>query len=185
MHQEQLEGLAAFLAVAETASFTQAAQRLSVSTSAVSQAIRTLEQRLGVALFRRTTRSVSLTEAGTAYLRRVGPALREVESASDELSQLTARPAGLLRLTMPRAASLIVMRPVMRGFLEAYPDVRVELDMTNERVDVVGLGYDAGIRFSDEVEHDMIVVPVGPRMSVEVLAAPRYLERRGIPLHPN
>src|SRR5262245_48984144 len=184
MRQEQLEGMAAFLAVAETASFTQAATRLAVSTSAVSQAIRILEQRVGVALFRRTTRSVSLTEAGTAYLRRVGPALREVEDASNELAKLTGRPAGLLRMIMPRAASLIVMRPIFPGFLAAYPDVRVEVNMNNERVDIVGLGYDAGIQFSDLVDQDMIAIPVGPPMSVQVLASPRYLERRGMPAHP-
>lgn len=185
MHQDQLDGLAAFIAVAQTRGFSSAAVRLGVSPSAVSQSIRTLEQRLGLVLFNRTTRSVSLTEVGARYFERVLPAFNELASASDELGQEATHPIGLLRLNVPRAGYMILLQPILRRFLEAYPDVSVEVRIENVLVDIVGQGFDAGVRFGDLVEKDMIAVKVGPPMAAHIIASPDYLAAHGVPQHPH
>ncbi len=184
MRQDQLDGLVTFLCVAELNSFSAAAARLGVSPSAVSQSIRTLEQRLGVPLFNRTTRSVGLTEAGARYHERVAPAIRDLGAASEELGDTTARPSGLLRLNVPRAAHMIVLQPVLRRFLDAYPEISVELALDGALVDIVAGGFDAGIRFGDLVERDMVAVKVGPALSAHIVATPDYLVRRVVPQHP-
>jgi len=184
VRQDQLDGLVTFLCVAEHNSFSAAAMRLGVSPSAVSQAIRTLEQRLGAPLFNRTTRSVSLTEIGAAYLDRVGPAVRELASAADEFDGAANRPKGLLRLNVPRAGYMIVLQPVLRRFLDTYPEINLEIMIDNALADIAGRGFDAGIRFGDLVERDMVGVKVGPAMSAHIVAAPAYLEQRGIPREP-
>ncbi|MFT0858775.1 LysR family transcriptional regulator [Ancylobacter sp. G4_0304] len=185
MAHDPLDGLVTFLAVAEHQSFSSAAVRLGVSPSAVSQSIRNLEARLGVVLFNRTTRSVSLTEVGTLYLARVAPSLRELLSAAQEIGDADGVPAGLLRLNVPRAGFMIALEPVLRDFLEAYPGVDVEIAIDNRLVDIVAAGFDAGIRYGDLVEKDMVAVKIGPPIAAHVVAAPGYLARHGVPEHPS
>ncbi|PXW25361.1 LysR family transcriptional regulator [Paraburkholderia caballeronis] len=184
MQQDYLDGIATFIAVAEEKGFSAAAIKLGVSPSAVSQAIRNLERRTGLALFNRNTRGVSLTEAGETYFERIGPAVRELVLASEELGSAAERPAGVLRINVARAGQMIVMQPVLRRFLDRYPDIRIDLCIDNTLVDIVGRGFDAGIRFGDLVERDMVAVKVGPPIAAWILAAPDYLQRRGTPAHP-
>jgi len=184
MRQDQLDGLVTFATVAELSSFSAAAVRLGVSPSAVSQAIRTLELRLNATLFNRTTRSVSLTEAGGRYLQRVLPAIRELAEASEELSDDSGRPSGLLRLNVPRAAYMIVLQPILRRFLAACPEIDLEIAIESSLVDIFGLGFDAGIRFGDLVEPDMVGVKIGPPIEAYIVASPDYLARRGMPRVP-
>ncbi|GAA5233496.1 LysR family transcriptional regulator [Verticiella sediminum] len=184
MRQDHLDGLIAFTTVAEVNGFTAAAVKLGVSTSAISQAVRNLEERLGLVLFNRTTRSVSLTEIGERYLERVLPALEQLTAASEELGREAGHPAGQLRINVPRAGHLIVLQPILRRFMDAYPDINVEVRVENLLVDIVSQGYDAGIRFGKLVEKDMVAVRVGPPMSTHIIASPEYLERRGVPRHP-
>lgn len=184
VRQDQLDGLVAFLTVAEHQSFSAAAARLGVSPSAVSQQIRHLEQRLGIVLFNRTTRSVGLTEAGRRYLEKIAPSLRELVAASDEIGDPDAEPSGLLRLNVPRAGYMIVLQPVLRAFLDAHPRISVELSLDNRLVDIVASGFDAGIRFGDLVEKDMVAVKIGPPVRAFVVAAPGYLAAHGTPVHP-
>lgn len=184
MRQDQLDGLATFVAVAESRGFSAAAVRLGVSPSAVSQAVRLLEKRVGVPLFNRTTRSVNLTEAGARFLERIGPAVQELAAASEELSDSAERPSGLLRLTVSRGAYLWVLQPVLGAFLRAYPQIDLEVSIDNTLVDIVGRGFDAGIRFGGMVERDMVGLRVGPPMANCIVAAPRYLAEHGTPVHP-
>ncbi|HTH98272.1 MAG TPA: LysR family transcriptional regulator [Stellaceae bacterium] len=184
MRQDQLDGLVAFTCVAELQSFSAAAVRLGVSPSAVSQTIRGLEMRLGVPLFNRTTRSVSLTEAGLRYLERVAPAIQELSAAAEELGDDAARPSGLLRLNVPRAAYMIVLQPILRAFLTTYREIDLEISIDNQLVDIVGRGFDAGIRFGDLVERDMVGVKIGPSITAHVVASPDYIARHGMPKSP-
>lgn len=184
MRQDQLDGLVVFLAVAQTNGFSSAGVQLGISPSAVSQSIRQLERRLGFTLFHRTTRSVSLTDVGARYLERVAPAVHQLTQAAADLDDENSPPSGTLKINLPRSASLIVLQPILPGFLARYPDVRVELTLDNALVDIVAPGYDAGIRFGNLVEMDMVGIPVGPRLSAHVLASPAYLARRGEVSHP-
>jgi DNA-binding transcriptional LysR family regulator len=185
MPKTSTDSLTAFVAVAELSSFTGAAARLQVSPSAVSQGIRTLEQRLGVALLNRSTRSVSLTEAGARYLDRIAGPLRELHAAAEDLGGEADRPAGVLRLSVARAAYMTVMRPVIAPFLKAYPDIQLEMVIDNTAVDIIARGFDAGMRFGDLVDEDMVAVPVGPPLSAHLIASPDYVARRGAPTHPS
>jgi DNA-binding transcriptional LysR family regulator len=184
INQEHLDGLVTFVCVAELRGFSAAAVRLGMSPSAVSQTIQKLETRLGTPLFARTTRSVSLTDAGERYLARVSPAVDELSSAAEEVSVVGARPAGPLRLNVSRAAYLFALRPILPAFLAAYPEVELEVSIDSALVDIVRLGFDAGMRYSDMVERDMVSVRVGPSLASYVVAAPAYLERRGVPKRP-
>lgn len=184
LRQDQFDGLVAFVSVAQQGGFSAAAVRLGVSASAVSQAIRTLEDRLGVPLFNRTTRSVSLTEIGQRYYDRVLPYVRELAEANEELGDETERVGGLLRLNVPRAGYLIVIQPILRRFLDTYPDVSIELVLENALVDIVGIGFDAGIRFGDLIEKDMIAVRIGPPIEAFMIVSPDYIARRGMPKVP-
>jgi DNA-binding transcriptional LysR family regulator len=184
MRQDQLDGLVTFVAVAQTQGFSAAAVRLGVSPSAVSQSIRQLEARLGAALFNRTTRSVSLTEAGVRFLVRVGPAVQELASASEELVDTSARPSGLLRLNVPRVGYAFVLQPILAKFLKAYPDINMEVAISSALVDIVEEGFDAGIRYGTLVERDMVGVGVGPQWETSIIASPAYLAQYGTPLHP-
>jgi DNA-binding transcriptional LysR family regulator len=185
MKLNQLDGLMAFWKVAQHGGFTAAAADLSVSPSALSQAIRQLEKRLGVRLLNRTTRSVSLTEAGQAYLARVGPALGQVIEAGDELNVLQGMPSGTLRLNAARVSIALVLRPLLEGFLRENPHVQLELTNDEGFVDIVEKGYDAGIRFGESVHRDMVAVPIGGPMTVAVVATPEYLRRVTAPRHPD
>ncbi len=156
-----LAGSLAFLKVAEHRGFAAAAAALEVSPFALSQAIRTLETRLGVRLLNRTTRSVSLTEAGAAYLSRVGPALRDVLDAGEQIHAQQGRPSGLLRINAARIAVAMVLQPMLPGFLRSHPDVQVELTIDEGYVDIVDKGFDARIRIGESVQKDMIALPLG------------------------
>jgi DNA-binding transcriptional LysR family regulator len=185
MKLNQLDGLIAFWKVAEHGGFTAAAADLAVSPSALSQAIRQLEKRLGVRLLNRTTRSVSLTEAGQAYLARVGPALGQVIEAGDELHVLQGKPSGTLRLNAARVSIALVLRPLLAGFLQENPHVQLELTNDEGFVDIVEKGFDAGIRFGESVHRDMVAVPIGGPMTVAVVASAEYLRRVPAPRHPD
>ncbi|WP_394792184.1 LysR family transcriptional regulator [Rhodoferax sp.] len=184
MKLNHLDGLIAFWKVAEHSGFTAAAADLAVSPSALSQAIRQLETRLGVRLLNRTTRSVSLTEAGQAYLARIGPALGQVIDAGDELNVLQGRPSGILRLNAARVSIALVLRPLLDGFLQAYPDVQLELTNDEGFVNIVERGFDAGIRFGESIDRDMVAIPIGGPVTVAVVASPEYLRRMPAPQHP-
>lgn len=185
MKLNQLDGLIAFWKVAEHGGFTAAAADLAVSPSALSQAIRHLETRLGVRLLNRTTRSVSLTEAGQTYFSRIGPALGQVVDAGDELNVLQGKPSGTLRLNAARASSALALRPYLEGFLRENPHVLLELTNDEGFVDIVEKGFDAGIRFGESVHRDMVAVPIGGPLTVAVVASPEYLRRVPAPRHPD
>ncbi|HSV53477.1 MAG TPA: LysR family transcriptional regulator [Burkholderiaceae bacterium] len=185
MKLNQLDGLMAFWKVSEHRSFTAAGADLEVSPSALSQAIRQLESRLGVRLLNRTTRSVSLTEAGEAYLARVGPALGQVLAAGEEMNLLQGRPAGTLRLNAARISVAMVLQPMLAGFLQENPHVRLELTNDEGFIDIVEKGFDAGIRMGESVQRDMIAVPLGGPVTVAVVASPEYLRRIPAPRHPD
>lgn len=184
MSRTPADSLSAFVAVAELSSFTGAAARLQVSPSAVSQSIRALEQRLGVALLNRSTRSVSLTEAGARYLERIAGPLKELHAAAEDLGGEADRPSGLLRLNVSRLAYMTAVRPVISRFLAEYPEIDVEMVIENAVVDIIARGFDAGMRFEDLIDRDMVAVPVGPPLSAQVIASPDYIARRGAPAHP-
>jgi len=185
MRLNQLDGLLAFWKVAEHRGFSAAAAALEVSPSALSQAIRSLETRLGVRLLNRTTRSVSLTEAGEAYLSRVGPALSDVQEAGEQLHALQGRPSGVLRINAARISIAMVLQPLLAGFLEAYPDVQVELSNDEGYVDIVERGFDAGVRLGESVQKDMVAVPLGGPVAVAVVGSPAYFKRHPAPRHPS
>lgn len=184
MRLNQLDGLLAFWKVAEHRGFTAAAAALEVSPSALSQAIRHLEARLGVRLLNRTTRSVSLTEAGEAYLSRVGPALGDVLEAGEQLHALQGRPSGVLRINAARISVAMVLQPLLAGFLQAHPDVQIEITNDEGYVDIVDKGFDAGVRLGESVQKDMIAVPLGGPVSVVIVGSPDYFKRHPVPKHP-
>ena len=177
--------LNAFLAVARARSFRGGARAAGLSASGLSEAVRRLEGGLGVRLLHRTTRSVVPTEAGARLLERLGPALAEVEAALDVVNGYRDRPAGLLRLNVPVSAARLVLPAIVPGFLAAYPDIRLDVIAEDGFVDVLAAGCDAGIRYDERLEADMIAVPIGPRIQrFATAAAPAYLDRRGRPAHP-
>jgi len=179
-----LQSVQVFLAVAQQRSFTRAAHTLGVTPSAVSQAVRQLEQQLGVALLARTTRSVSLTDAGRALLARAGPAVAEVVAALGRASVGAGQLAGQLRLSVPSVAVPLVVEPVLPRFLALHPGVTVEVTVDDKLIDVVGEGYDAGVRLGDSIQRDMVRVRLtGPHRFV-VVGAPGYLARAGRPAQP-
>lgn len=180
-----LVDLDAFLAVARARGFRDAARASGSSASTLSEAVRRLEARLGVRLFHRTTRSVTPTEAGTRLIERLGPALGEVEAALEVVNLFRDRPAGTLRLNVPVSAARLVLPSILPGFLAAYPDIQVEIVAEDGFVDLVASGCDAGIRYDERLEQDMIAAPIGPRLQrFATAAAPAYLDRHGRPSHP-
>ena len=180
-----LGDLNAFVAVARAGGFRDGARLSGSSASGLSEAVRRLEARLGVRLLHRTTRSVVPTEAGQRLLERLAPALSEVETALDAVNDFRDRPAGTLRLNVPVSASRLVLPAIVPPFLAAYPEIRLEVIAEESFVDVIAAGCDAGIRYEERLEQDMIAVPIGPRMQrFAAAAAPAYLERRGRPTHP-
>lgn len=180
-----LSDISAFVAVARAKGFRDGARLSGGSASGLSEAVRRLEAGLGVRLLNRTTRSVVLTEAGERLLERLGPALSEVEAALDVANHFRDSPAGTLKLNVPVSAARLVMPAIVPPFLAAYPDIRLEVIAEESFVDVVAAGCDAGIRYGERLEQDMIAVPIGPRLQRFALgAAPAYLDRRGRPEHP-
>lgn len=181
----ELGDLTAFLAVAQAQGFRDAARSQVASASTLSGAVRRLETRLGVRLLHRTTRSVTLTEAGARLIERLAPALKEMEAALDVVQGFRDRPAGTLRLNVPVSAARLVLPAILPGFLSAYPEIHVEIIAEDSFVDVLAAGCDAGIRYDERLEQDMIAVPIGPRRQRSATAAsPAYLDRRGRPEHP-
>lgn len=180
-----LKLVSVFLAVAEAKSFRGAAERLGVTHSAVSQAIRRMEDRMGVALIQRTTRSVSLTEAGVQLHERVAPAIAEVQLALEHTRDRDAQPAGLLRLAVSSIAERFISGPLLASFAHAYPGVQVDITVTDEEFDIVAEGYDAGVRLGEVIEQDMIAIPVSGEQRQLVVAAPSYLQRFGTPSNPS
>jgi DNA-binding transcriptional LysR family regulator len=178
VRQGALDGVEAFLSVARHRSFRKAAAELGVTPSAMSQAVRTLEARIGAALFIRTTRSVGLTEAGDRFLLRAKPAFEELVGATEDVRDLSQRPAGLLRLTAPRAVVPTLLEQLIAPFCEAYPDVEVEIAATSDLVDIAAEGFDAGIRQGQFIEADMIALRLKPPHPLAVVGSPDYLRRR-------
>jgi DNA-binding transcriptional LysR family regulator len=180
-----LGDLNAFVAVARARGFRDGARASGSSASGLSEAVRRLEAQLGVRLLNRTTRSVVPTEAGVHLLQRLGPALTEVEAAIDVVNGFRDRPAGLLRLNVPVSAARLVLSSIVPRFLAAYPDVRLEVITEESFVDILASGCDAGIRYEERLEQDMIAVPIGPRVqNFGAAAASVYLDRHGGPEHP-
>lgn len=181
MRIDQLDGLVAFRAVAQTRSFTAAAAQLEVSPQAISQGVKALETRLSVRLFNRTTRSVALTEAGERLWARVGPALDDVMDATESVRELAEKPTGLLRISLPRLAFSGILQPQLARFHQQYPDIALDLCFDDSFVDIVERGLDAGIRLGDSVARDMVAVPLTVQEPIAIVASPAYLRRRGIP----
>lgn len=185
VRQGALDGVEAFLSVAQHRSFRRAAAELGVTPSAISQAIRALEARVGASLFIRTTRSVGLTEAGERFFARARPAFEELVAASGAARELGQRPAGLLRLTVPRSVVPILLEPLIASFCEAYPEIEVELAASEELVDLAAGGFDAGIRMGQFITPDMIAVRLTKPLPLIVVGSPAYLARAGRPEHPD
>ena len=176
-----LDGVEAFLSVARRRSFRGAAAELGVTPSAISQAIRALEARVGAALFVRTTRSVGLTEAGGRFLSRAKPAFEELVAASDAARDLGQRPTGLLRLSVPRAVVPLILEPMIASFCRAYPEIELEIAASEEMIDLAAQGFDAGIRLGQFVAPDMVAVRLTPPFPFAVVGSPEYLTRHGRP----
>lgn len=180
-----LADLQAFVAVARAGGFRDGARSSGLSASGLSEAVRRLEAQLGVRLLNRTTRSVAPTEAGERLLQRLTPALLEVEAAIDVAHGLRDRPAGTLKLNVPVSASRLVLPAIVPAFLAAYPEIRLEIMVDESFVDILAAGCDAGIRYGERLEQDMIAVPIGPRRQRFALgASPAYLDRHRRPEHP-
>src|SRR6202047_2267114 len=176
-----LDGVEAFLSVAQHRNFRRAAADLGGTPSAISQAIRTLEVRVGAALFIRTTRSVGLTEAGERFRSRAKPAFEELVAESEVARDLGQRPTGLLRLTVPRAVVPILLEPLIASFCQAFPEVEVEIAASEELVDIAAGGFDAGIRLGQFIAADMVAVRLTPLFPFVVVGSAEYLRRRGRP----
>jgi len=179
-----LSGFGVFLAVAEEKGFRAAGRRLGVSGSAVSQTISQLEERLEVALFQRTTRTVRLTEAGERLYAGVRPALREIEAVEEEVKELGAEPSGTLRLNVSHEAESVLGETFLGDFLNAYPRVRLDLVVTTHTGEIVEAGYDAAVGLGEMIEQDMLAIPVSDKMRLTVVGSPSYFERHPIPQHP-
>lgn len=185
MARPDLDDAALFAAVAEAGGFRAAAARRGVSASALSDAVRRLEETLGVRLLNRTTRSVTPTEAGARLLARLAPAITEIADAFDGLGGVDGEPTGTLRLNVPVIVARYILPPIATSFLARHPGVRMEIMAEDSFVDVLAAGFDAGIRYEERLAADMIAIPIGPRRQRYVAAAaPAYLAARGTPGHP-
>lgn len=180
-----IQDLLAFVAVVNAGGFREGARLSGKSASSLSDAVRRMESRLGVRLLNRTTRSVVPTEAGARLMERIVPALGEVESALDVVNDFRDRPSGTLRLNVPVSAARLILPAIITPFLQAHPDIRMEVITEESFVDMLAAGCDAGIRYDDRLEQDMIAVPIGPRVQrFATAASPAYLDARGRPEHP-
>ena len=184
MPRHDINDLIAFLAVARERSFTRAAARLGVSQSALSHTMRALEERLGVRLLTRTTRSVAPTAAGERLLQSVGPRFDEIETELSALSALRERPAGSIRITTGEHAAETILWPALANLLPRYPDIKVELSLDNSLTDIVAARFDAGVRLGEQVAKDMIAVRIGPDFRMIVVGAPSYFKRHERPKRP-
>ena len=184
MQDFDLRDLDAFVAVARTKNFRRAAIEQRVSVSSLSQRLRDMEERLGVRLMNRTTRSVALTEAGELLLARVGPAMSDVGDALDQVRGLRGVPSGRLRINAPPPAIDLVMAPMVAPFLKAYPRIELEIVSDSTFIDIVAAGFDAGVRYGEHLAQDMIAVSLGPSQRYAVVASPQYIAQHGRPKHP-
>src|SRR3954470_9951219 len=178
MARENFNEIVAFLAVARERSFTRAAAQLGVSQSALSYTVRNLEERLGLRLLTRTTRSVAPTEAGERLLRAVGPRLEEIEAEIESLTELREKPAGTIRITAGDHATETILWPKLAKFLPDYPAIKIEIILDYGLADIVTQRFDAGVRLGEQVARDMIAVRIGPDVRFAVVGAPSYLEGR-------
>jgi DNA-binding transcriptional LysR family regulator len=185
MFQDELGSLVAFVAVAEAQSFTRAAGRLGTSQSALSHKLKRLEDRLGIRLLTRTTRSVSLTDAGERLLETVKPALEDITSQLASLTDVRNKPVGTIRITSADHVAETVLWPALNRLLPKYPDIQVEVSVDNGFVDIVADRYDAGIRLGENLDKDMIAVPIGPKERCIVVGSPAYLAKHSVPTHPD
>ncbi|WP_434606485.1 LysR family transcriptional regulator [Pseudomonas sp. D2-30] len=180
-----IQDLLSFVAVVNAGGFREGARISGKSASSLSDAVRRIESRLGVRLLNRTTRSVVPTEAGARLMERIVPALGEVESALDVVNDFRDRPSGTLRLNVPVSAARLVLPAIIAPFLKSYPDIRLEVVTEESFVDMLAAGCDAGIRYDERLEQDMIAIPIGPRLQrFATAASPAYLDARGRPEHP-
>lgn len=184
MLKENFNDLIAFLVVAQEKSFTRAAAKLGLSQSALSHSMRALEERMGIRLLTRTTRSVSPTEAGERLIERIGPHFQDIENELSSLKDMRDIPAGNIRLTAGEHAVDYVLWPVLRDFMVRWPDINVEVTVDNALMDIVTQRFDAGIRLGEAVAKDMIAIPVSPPMRMVVVGSPAYLRQRGTPVTP-
>ncbi|MEK1889068.1 MAG: LysR family transcriptional regulator [Phyllobacterium sp.] len=185
MIDPDLSDLSALVAVAQTRSFRAAATLRGVSASSLSEAIRRLEARLGVRLLNRTTRSVTPTEAGNLLIERLTPALSEIAGALDSMNSFRDSPTGTLKLNVPTIVAQRILPPIINAFLAAHPGIKLEISASDTFIDVLAAGFDAGIRYDESIERDMIAIPIGPRTQRFVAAAaPSYLSKHGVPAHP-
>jgi DNA-binding transcriptional LysR family regulator len=182
--KDDLAGMTAFVAVADRRSFTAAGVDLGVTGSAVSQTVRHLEERLGVRLLHRTTRSVGLTEAGERLYTSLKPAFAQMRSAVESLNELRERPAGTLRLTVPRSVTAFIHEPLLAEFLALYPEIRLDISFDDGLTDIVAQGFDAGFRFGDILQKDMIAVDAFGPVRFVVVGSPAYFARHRKPKHP-
>jgi DNA-binding transcriptional LysR family regulator len=185
MPRENVSDLLAFLAVARERSFTKAAAQLGVSQSALSHTIRGLEERLGLRLLTRTTRSVAPTEAGERLFRAIGPRFEEIEGEIAALSELREKPAGTIRITSSDHAANMILLPKLAKFLPNYPDIKVEIVVDYGLTDIVAERYDAGVRYGEQLAKDMIAVRVGPDTRMATVAAPSYFAAHAKPRAPH
>lgn len=185
MTPPRLDSLDAFAAVVRCGGFRAAAAARGVSSSALSQTVAGLEAALGLRLLNRTTRSVAPTEAGARLLERLAPALDDIRLAIEDLDQLRESPSGTVRINAPGPAADHVLCPLAFDFMRRYPQVKVEIISDAAIVDIVSRGFDAGVRFGQQVEKDMIAVPLGPPLRYAIVASPEYLRRRGSPATPH
>ena len=174
----------AFVAVAEHGSFVRASRHMGLTASAMSQTIRTLERRLGVRLLHRTTRRVSLTDAGAKLLTRLQPAFQELDHAAREIEDLRHKPSGTLRIITPRIAYVDHVQPILAAFYERYPEVRLDITVSDSITDIVAHGYDLGIRLGEFLEEEVVAVPLGAPLRQLAVASPAYLAAHGTPTHP-
>jgi DNA-binding transcriptional LysR family regulator len=184
MRRIRAQDLSVFLAIAQHRSFRKAAVDLGVTASALSHALRAIEERLDVRLVNRTTRGVGLTEAGERLFERVRPAFLDIDAALEELDTFRGRPLGKLRINAPRAAAKLVLLPIIAGFLGEHPAIEVEIVVDDALVDMVSGGFDAGVRFGETIAADMIAIPIGPRHRFTVVASPDHFERHAKPVTP-
>lgn len=184
MPQNSLHSLQAFRLIAQHGSFTRAAAQQEVTPSALSQTLRQLEAQLGVRLLNRTTRKVGLTEAGQALLARIRPLLEQLDGALEDTRQWQGQLSGTLKLTLPHTAAALLLYPLLAGFMRAHPQLKLELDVNNQLVDIVERGLDAGLRFGESLQQDMQAVAVSAPLRFCVAASPAYLQTRGVPAHP-
>lgn len=185
MSPDMLPSIAVFARVAHHASFTRAAAELGVSPSALSQTLRALEQRIGARLLDRSTRRVSVTEIGQRFLQDAAPGLAALSGAVERINESRDKPAGLLRLNLSRVATEVLLMPHLAAFMDAYPDITLELHCDNALVDLVGSGFDAGIRLGESLAQEVVAVPLGGRHRLATIAAPHYLKGRPLPRTPD